>query len=92
MQYETGRFDSVPVSYEGWGRSTHHPEESFIGEIGVLFNCGENAEDEAHQHQHKPAPRHDEILLEIGEACSTYGSNDKWIHTNTRKIWWEESV
>jgi len=35
-------------------RSKYHPEESFVGESRVLFDCGQYTKDKTYQHHHKP--------------------------------------
>jgi len=36
-------------------RTAYHPKESFISEVDVLINGGENTEDETDEHSHETA-------------------------------------
>ena len=43
----------------------YHPEESLVGEAGVLVDGGEHAEDQADQHDHEPKYSHYSGLVGI---------------------------
>ena len=41
----------------------YHPEESFVGEVDVLFDGGQDAEDEADQHRQETTRKQTIITL-----------------------------